>query len=417
MHFFHKTKKESMEDTEKKKNTSKIVWGIVLGVVSVILCYMFVVIHFFFFAPNNIALKLKLWPFVSNSTLGDIYLDATVEIDFTATEDFETDIEQTSVGVNVREDGYVLAPYSDFLLWDGKEITICTNSGKVYAADIIFTEKNYNIAVLKCKNTNEDDKSNVRIPFVSLSTGTLLKNQVLAVSSPKDSKNVWTGEIQETLTNVYVESEKEGFTAVETIMENCNVLELYYSNTAFENGAVFDKTGNLIGLSLGQSFDEETGLFENDVLPMTPARLFLDEVVADYKKSEQFANKLVDSFVGLDFTEVYCHMLTSSKAENGRKDFFYFKDKWVSYTEGLYNFCNNSDLGFYLFEDLNYGEEKIEKDNLITKVEYGGNSYDIVNKIDLFNLLYSMKSGQSAIFHFCSMLDASGTENSVTIQI
>ena len=91
---------------EEKKSNWKVFWYVILAFIAVVLCYLFVVIYFFYISPNNISLKLGFWPFLSDQTVGEMYLDATVELNFKANEEFDV-LDKSVVGVNIREDGYI----------------------------------------------------------------------------------------------------------------------------------------------------------------------------------------------------------------------------------------------------------------------------------------------------------------------
>ena len=98
-----------------KKNSAKTLWYILFAVIAVALCYLFVVVYFFYISPYSISSKTTVWPFLSDMAVGELCLDATVEIDFTVVEEdnFNEKVEHKIVGVNVRKDGFVVAPYSD----------------------------------------------------------------------------------------------------------------------------------------------------------------------------------------------------------------------------------------------------------------------------------------------------------------
>ena len=88
---------------EKFKKSNKIfLWGTILAITSLLLCYVFVVLYFFYISPNNISIKFSLWPFLDDKTIAQMYLDATVDIEVSGEESF--------VGVNVKENGVIVAP-------------------------------------------------------------------------------------------------------------------------------------------------------------------------------------------------------------------------------------------------------------------------------------------------------------------
>lgn len=394
---------------EDKKSNVKLVWYILFAVITVILCYLFTVVYFYFIAPNNISLKLGLWPFVPDQTIGEMYLDATVEINFKVKDDvsFE-EVEKSVVGVNVRSDGFIIAPCNEFRACsDTTDIKILTNSGKVFAGLILYQDKDYNLTVLKCESI-DGSQEKVSIPFVKISNtlDTLNSDKnILATASPLKSKNVWTGKIiGSSSSNLYSETTVGSNYVVDFMIENCYEVSLKTSSTSYTGGAIFDKTGGFLGLSLEGT--TENG--NNFVMPVSPANYFLTDVIKNYKANATYTNSLVESVVGFDRVELDIFMTVSQQNEVNR-EYFYFNNSWKPYTDDVIYYSTSDVLGFYVYEDFVYNETKIlDKNSVIASIRVGFNTYEIDTKTDLLKALYKLKSGQKATIYYY-LIDSLGS--------
>ena len=96
----------------EKQSNKKVFWYILFAVITVVLCYLFLVVYLYFISPYNISLKLTFWPFQTTGSMGNLYMDSVVEIKFQANEDLDV-VEKSVVGVNVREDGFIVAEYQN----------------------------------------------------------------------------------------------------------------------------------------------------------------------------------------------------------------------------------------------------------------------------------------------------------------
>ena len=94
-----------MADNGKKK----LIWTILFSVITIVLCYLFIVVYFYFINPYNISMRLTFWPFVSERQVGEMYNEATVDVAFTYINE-ETDEEETisATGVNVNQNGFII---------------------------------------------------------------------------------------------------------------------------------------------------------------------------------------------------------------------------------------------------------------------------------------------------------------------
>lgn len=390
----------------KKKRNFKVIWSILFGFVTMILCYLFIVFYFFYVSPYNISLKVSLWPFLSDEAIGEMYLDATMEINFTVTDEITFEETEKSVaGVNIRKDGYIIAPYNEFRYCDDNtQITILANSGKVYDGKFLYGDMNYNIAVLKCENVLGEE-GEIKIPYVTISNSSLFAS-VIAVGSPMKTKTVWTGEIVDSnLTNVYSSIEIEGKDAVDFVIEDCYTVELEESTESFGGGAIFDEDGGLLGLSFEGTLSDGSYV----IVPIDDVNLFLDDVVKSYQNQKQYKNDIVDSIVGFDKTEIKCHRIVAN-SNVGQEEYFYFNNNWQGFTDEIITFENGTTEGYYLFEDWVYdGRTVLGANNIISSIKIVDFTCSADTKTELVKSLYKIKKGNKVVIYYYE-LSALGTQ-------
>lgn len=405
---------------EAKHSNLKVIWYVLFAIITVILVYLFVVVYFFYISPYNISVKTAIWPFLSDQTVGEMYLDATVEINFTVANEvtFE-DEEKKVVGVNVRQDGYIIAPYNEFRsCTDQTEITILANSGKVYNGKFLYGDLNYNIAILKCENVTPDEPE-VKIPFVSISNAVssswFVETDVLAITSPMESKTVWNGTVSDTnLYSVYKEITIENKYAIDFVMEECYLVDINSSDdNTFEDGAIFDKSGGILGLSFEKTDD---GAYV--IMPIDSAKYFLNDVVKAYKNQQKYENNLVKSLVGFDQLEIQCFFIASNK-NYGEEEFFYFNNTWQVYTDDIVTkFAASSDPGYYVFEDWTYNSNVILPANsVISYIRCNNKNYSALQRTSLFEGLYNADAGDTVTVYYWDIDSLGGTTQSVTFTV
>ena len=392
-----------MEQEEKKSN-KKLILFIVLGFVAVLLCYAFVVLYFFCISPENIKLKLGLWPLLSDNQVGEIYLDAAVEITFSAEDDFDTQAVSV-VGINVRKDGYVLAPFTEFRnLSSNTTIQIKTNFGKVFDGKLLFGDENLNISIFKCEN-NVNKQEKIEIPYVNIADASQISaSNVLAVSSPFYFKNVWTGTMaSEEVFSVYSTNKVGGFDVIDFVVEGCMEASL---DGNFVGGAILDKKGNLLGLSYQRALED--GNFV--IMPVGGMKGLLSKVVFAYENGKAYENVLTQNLIGFDAIKLDCFMQFGSMQDAMQNQFFYFNGAWQAYTNPISVFQNwqKQNGGFFVFENFVFEEATIEKNSVISCVKSGNKTYQILNILDLLNAIYS-SSGTIEI-GFNKFVEIEGTE-------
>lgn len=390
----------------EKKSNAKVFWYILFAFVTILLCYMSVVVYFFYISPYNVSMKVSIWPFLSSSSVSDMYLDATVEINFQVLDDITLEAENKSVvGVNVRKDGYIVAPYSDFRNCEENSIKIYANSGKIYNGKLLYGDINYNLAVLKCESVDSNAEE-IKMSYVSISNLSRVSSEesVYAVSSPIGTKSFWTG-IVETSTTLECSKtlELEGKSAVDFVMEECYYVELKTSTTDFESGVIFGDSGKFMGFGFSAEATTEDNE-ETTVTLMLPAKnvsLFLSNCVSAYQKNETYTNEIVKSIDGFDILELQCFDLVS-KDNTDYDEYFYFDGTWQEYSDNVHKFLNSNTSGFYLFKDWTFdGQTILSADKVLSSIKVGSVTYSAKTKVDVFKALYNIETGDKiTIFYY-----------------
>ncbi|MGN1200960.1 MAG: hypothetical protein ACI4R8_01665 [Candidatus Caccovivens sp.] len=377
----------------ENKSNSKLVWYILFAVVTVVLCYLFAVVYFYFISPYNIALKIGFWPFVSDTQIADMYADATVEIEFKVQNSEFQDEEKKVLGVNVRKDGYIIAPYSDFENVNSDTIIkIYSNSGTIFYGKVLFADKDYDLTVIKCQNTAEGE-GEIKLPYVSIASisNIVEGDEIICVSNPVSDKHIRTGEVYDIGYDVPNVTEQDGMLVVDRIQENCFVIDLDLDGTQFTGGAVFDKNASLLGFSYGSLTDVSAGFAY--VMPAEAIKFVLDNVVEKYQSNSTFSCAIRDKFVGFDQAEL-SWFIECSQRNTGDENNFYFNKSWHSYSDEITYYANSDYSGYYLMNEFVHKDVTISSNSAITALKIGTTTYNIKNKYDLFEIIYKLSAGE-----------------------
>lgn len=385
----------------EKKGSSKIIWFILLAIVTVVLCYLFTVVYFFFISPYNIALKIGFWPFLNEKDIGGFYLDATMQINFKAIDENFENVEVSIAGVNVRKDGYVLAPLSEFSkLEDGVQISIFTKAGTAYNGEIVYTDENYNLAVLKCKNMDGSNKA-IKIPYVNIASKEEYSPSSKIIMTSMNTRaraftsSHYSGVIEDTDYFTSVPKEVEGISARDFTVSYGFIISTT-NNAPFEGGLVFNKKGRFLGFSFGTLLEFNLPDGQYFVQPAYGAKSFLGDVVS--MKGQPYQNALVEAVCGFDTSEGTDMIETLGSAQG--RDTFYFDGTWNAITTEITEFCHNDNKGFYLFKDFNYAENTISAGAILTNVKVDGKLIIIEVRSDLIDALYGAKKGSKIEFSY-----------------
>lgn len=388
-----------------KKGNTKLIWYILFAFITIIMCYLFSVVYFFFISPYNVSLKTNIWPFLSDEQIGNFYSDAIVDINFNVEDDeYFGEVEVSTVGVNVRQDGYIIARYDYFYeISEQTEIKVFAKSGQIYQAKVLYCDKNNNLVVLKCQSDDE-----IKIPYVKiaeLADDSSLDLELIGIN--EQDKKVATGTLTDCDLADSITSVSEGVYKVDHVAENCFSAEL---SSNFKNGLVFDKKGNFMGFSLNQSSSQFS------VMPVAGVKDYLSEIILCYENEETYTNELVDSFVGFDSYEVHFFMDESEK--NTDKTTFYFNGQNNSYTDDIKYFGGPNQTGYYLFADLIYKQQTVlSAENVITSIYLNKTSYEIDSRSDLTSILYKACEGDVMTIYY-HKIDSLGIEvKSVTLEV
>ena len=388
---------------DKKNSNAKVIWYVLFAIVTVILCYLFIVVYFYYISPNNISAKLIVWPFSSNQQIGQMYLDATVEIDFTVTNEvtFEEEEKQV-VGINVREDGYVVAPYHDFCSCTPETtFQIYTNSGRVYGGKLLYGDEDFSLAIIKLENVLESE-GRIKLPYVSIassSSSILYAQSVLAISTPCEDNNVWQAvAVENDRMDVYSEINIDNRRAVDYVLEDCYVLLLEEKADAqFSGGPVLNTSGDLLGLANGGSL--ENGQYV--VIPADKIRLVLADAVEAYQNGQTYQNELADNLVGFDHAELDIFIDVSTE-NSGQEVNFWFDGAWHVYTDEMTKiYYLNTTPSFYVLEDWTYnGETILNAGDCIFSVSSNGNTYLGDKRANIMQAFYGLDEGDTVTVYY-----------------
>lgn len=393
---------------EKKKGNSKLIWYILFVFITVIMCYLFCVVFFFYISPYDISIKTKIWPFLTESQLGQLYDDAVVDIEYQVMdeENFGGQIEVSVVGVNVRKDGYILAQLSSLEgISTAENIQIFPNSGQYYAGKLLYIDKNHNLAVLKCESL---DGSEIKIPFAKISTvsNKIIEDmEVVAVAS--ENRKICAGSVNDEKLVDARTSASEGVYKVDYVMDYCFSVDF---DNSFTGGIVFNKSGYLLGFSV-EEYDAEYVF-----MPAEGAGLYLDNVIKSYENKTEYSNAFVDSIVGFDVYDVGYYIEQSSK--NTDKTTFYFNGKLENFTDNINYFARVNKTGFFVFAPFsNNGKEILHSESVISSVKYDGDTYEIGCRADLVKVLYTASKGKQMTIYYCEIDSLGSQTKSVTFTV
>lgn len=388
-----------------KKGNTKIIWYILFAFITIIMCYLFTVVFFFFISPYNISVKANLWPFLSSEQLGNFYSEAVVDINFKVQDDeYFGEVSVSTLGVNITKDGYIISTCDKFDgITDETEIQVFAKSGQIYAAKVLYCDKNNNLTLLKCESDDE-----IKMPYVKIggvADESVVDLELVALNA--ENRKVATGKVIDYNLADAITSVSQGVYKVDHVAEYCLSAEL---SSNFESGVVFDKKGNLMGFSVGQSGSEFS------VMPVAGVKKYLDDVKSFYEDEKTYTNQLVDSFIGFDSYEVHYFMEESEK--NTDKTTFYFNGANQTYTDDIKYFGGPNQSGYYLFEDLIYKEATVlAAENVITSIYFNKTNYEIECRADLMNVLYSTSAGDVLTIYY-HQIDSLGVEvKSVSLEV
>lgn len=403
---------------EEKNDHKKIIWIILFALLSVVLCYMFVVIYFFYIDSYNISAKLAVWPFFSESSKVEQYSNAVVDVSFEFEDDNLDTQKYSTVGVNIHKDGYVVVMYDYFRnCSQDTQINVKTNAGESLVGKIVFCDIRFNLAILKCQT---GDGRDVKLPYLRIGNFDELglKDKVYAISSPLNDKNKFTmavGESQQIISEIT----ESNYIVVDYFMKDCKTLTTQ-DEPNFKTGAIVDSSGKFEGLAFQVSSSSEGGP-HYCMMNGSYIKSVLNSVVDCVKKNKPFECKLAESFHGFDKNDYKLFNVYSSDQDgNGYLNGFYFEGKIEDYTEESEEFGYSNIDGFFLFKDLKYNDQEIlTAGNVITSFRIDNKNAVQINTSENFIYeIYKLKSGQKLTLNYITMgQDSDGEESSVSLTV
>ena len=358
-----------MAENNGAKKVFVIIGMVLLGIV---LCYFSVALYFYFATPNDIASKLSVWNLMSDNEIGEMYLEATYEVRY-GDEDF--------VGVNVDKEGYVLTCNHNFDGYNNEKIVLYNNSGAMYNGEIIFSNDVLNLAVLKISDYFEESK-NLDLPYVKTGDlrASIFGREYLAIGSPFDEGNISkvsnVGYDSGFVTTVYDEIDVVDYICLDSISFTVK----NYESTS--QGALFDKTGRLVGLTYAYMINEGS-VSDADYYAVSTAGV--GSIIKKIKNDEN----LEINIEGFDMQELAIYL----QYQMNENQIFY-DGKWLMLDDNLMDYHLKQE-GVYLNEDFVLNNKTLSKNNLITSISYNGYSESVVTRYELYNTLYSFAEGTS----------------------
>jgi len=392
-----------------EKSNKKLIWYILFAVITVVLCYMFIVVYFHHISPYNISMKIAVWPFMSDESVGEIYQDAIVEINFEVDDSytFEENVPKTVVGVNVHKDGFIVAPYHEFEGCDiSTEYRIRTNAGKVYNGKLLFVEEHYNLVIFKCENMLASDKK-IKIAYANIEDIAAARegDEIFALTSPLEDKTVWGGRIKSMGEIDCKQMELDAKVGGEYVIQDCFAVSLNSTRNSFSTGVVFNDSGAVLGFS----FDGKNSDGNYVSMPVAGAKLFIGDVIESYDSRYTYSNTLANAFVGFDKTEISCFIMASNENEKDEnKQYFYFNNEWHTYTDDMKYYNQQMSVeGFYLYQNFALrGQTILNAKNIVYSIKYNNKTYKISSKLDLYDLCYKLNAGDQIVVYYYEGIDS-----------
>lgn len=389
-----------------ERGNKKLVWYILFALIAVVFCYLFIVVFFYYVSPYDISLKITFWPFSSSKQIGNLYSDAIVDVrvDYLEEGSFDPDdIKHADItGVNVRKDGVIVVPYSEIKKCENVQSikVMHIKSGGGYVGEMIYSSKDYNLALIKCKNLDGSDKQ-IKLPFVKetakeVSSG----NEVIVTSSNLVKSSVWLGNVTGTdMLHAVVKVDDENNKYLSYTMEQGYAIKIDYGNLSFNGGAVFDRYAHLLGFSFEDTLevfqDQQTTFYIQSTKALP---LFLDEALKAYENGKAYPSDFVKSFVGFDSEEAHV-MYENSIIKEGKRH-IYFNDAWREISDNLQQYLDVQMDGYYLYEKFEYNGKILNAGAVVTGITINSTKFDVAYKTELFDALFKCKKGDSVTIHY-----------------
>ena len=145
-------------------------------------------------------------------------------------------------------------------------------------------------------------------------------------------------------------------------------------------GAIFDKSGKLVGLSYAYAVNDDNINSADYYAVATKNASVIVERLKD--------NALCDFGIrGLDMDEISIRL----KYKLNENQIFY-DDGWLTLSDSVLKKYLSRD-GVLLLEDFVMGDSTLLSNHIITSISYNGYSKNVTTLCDLFNVLYSLEEG------------------------
>ncbi len=318
--------------------------------------------------------------------------------------------------MNIKEDGVIVTLYDQLrYIKQDSPITVTTSNG-IFAGDFVYGDMNYNLALIKCKN-KEGKSGSIKIPYVEIAQEGDMQHcdNLFVISEPDATIKVRKGDLVDDVRVVVPKytTSSNVTEAVDYVMKDCYLFNL--SNLSdFKQGVVYNKSGNVFGLSAGyveeESSSKPTTLIRYQLYaPTYYVNTFYAKAMNAYKKDKEnlYKNSVLQEMKVVDLYDMTWHKEASSTA-SGNKNGFYFSEtrEWKEYTSKLEQFIDNRVDSVFLVDDFMHNDETIlESGNNIVSIKIGAATYKTTDKLALANVLYATKDGQKIILNYTTVDD------------
>lgn len=322
---------------------------------------------------------------------------------------------QTNQGSYIATNYHVIEFYYDSAN-SNKEIKVRAEDEILYSCDILWSDKNLDLAILYAEVSYNyvkmadrwiacEKKDRLDIVDELFTIGTPLEQQYLNSYSEGGMKNnnnitmftikdayVYNEDGKPKESSIYKTSSTER-TLLDNVYEQIINIDVGISG-GNSGGGCFDRNGNLIGLvTLGTSYDQTDGNQINGAVPIYPIIQVLDRVIANNEASQDYKiYKITDlGFYGTDAKEAA--KVKYMKKQEGSFEYYYLNG--VFYESSYSSLFNFSDNGYCLLKNTNSTLSNIRSGYVIESIKVGltGQTQTINSRNDLIYLLLSVNKG------------------------
>lgn len=305
--------------------------------------------------------------------------------------------------------------------YTNEKIKLITEEEKEYSCELLWSNKNLDVAVLYCEENLDYVEMCDRI--VSPDENEQLDYEpIFTIGTPLDLSylnRLTRGEVASNNLMVMPNAEYVYPNANTTVIGLYNVYEDIVDITAGitngnSGGGCFDESGRLIGLTtLGLNVEDTGGNQMNGIVPIYPVIEIIDKLISNKETSTSYTIYTLNDLglVGFDAYEAY---YVTAFQEDGTYPYYYFEGNFYStYTyEDVFNFENE---GYYVLSNSATNSlGNIPNGSVITAFQISGQEkIEITQRNDLIYALLQIDDGDTVVFTYTGTL---GLPTNQTVQ-